>query len=317
MDELFVYKYRPNKLNEIKFQPSVKLLKNMVNKKKMMNCIFYGLKGSGKKTILYAFLNDKYGQFYTKYIEKIYKINSTEIMFPYFYSPYHIEIDVSNMKSYSKIILSKLIKENSKFKNLTNMYKIIVIHNADKLDVVSQNMLRRIMEKYYENCRFIFLTKRINKIIEPLKSRNVLINIKNLELNEIKQITDEIIKNENSNVTYEPKSRNIKHELFNLENKIKNYNFNFLTYEQKLLEILNLEKITKESYEKINDFLYDLLVKNISPNDIYEYVLNYYVKQNKNINNIINLVKNCEEKHSFSLRPFLHIQHFFYSLLNN
>ncbi len=57
---------------------------------------------------------------------------------------------------------------------LTGHFNIIVIHNADKLQRHLQFLLRTIMERNYINCRFIFLTPRVNSIIEPLKSRCII-----------------------------------------------------------------------------------------------------------------------------------------------
>ena len=317
MDDLLVYKYRPSNLNEYK-QIDYNILKNMINNN-LLNLIFYGLNGSGKKSILYTFLNKKYGNFTTNYESKIFKINSKEIIFSYFYSNYHIELNVEDMKSYSKIILSTLIKELAYTKNvINNDYRIIVLHNAEKLDLISQNMLRRILEKYYKNCRFILLTNEINKIISALKSRCLLINIRNFNIFEIKNITDNIIIKEQSSITYNPNSRNLKYNLFNLENKINNYDFNFKTYENELKEICMLiinKNISKKLYQNIENFLYNILVKNIDFKEIYLYILNFIYPKIDNKFKLIELVSECDEKNLNSLRNFFHIQYFFNKLI--
>lgn len=322
MEDLFVYKYRPDTLNNVKYQDSKKILQSYLKNNNILNTIIYGLKGSGKKTLLYAFLKDMYGSIKTNYIEKKIKINSKDFIFPYFFSKHHIEIDISNMKSYSRIILPLLIKENAEIKKIDNNYRLIVIHNSEYLDEISQNMLRRIFEKYYKNCRFMLLTKRVNKIIKPLQSRCVLLKVKNLETNEIQNIMNDIIDKEQSSITYNVTSRNIKYNIFNLEIKIKNHNIKFLTYENDLLNILDeitSKKITKKIYEKINNFLYNLVVKNVSFNEIFEYTLEYFFNtslDDKILEKIVNLTHECEKECCDSLRRFFHIQHYFFGLIH-
>ena len=161
--------HRPQHLDDFEFQPSVPLLKQFLDKEKEIpNMIFYGPEGSGKKSLLYAFLRDKYGidTSNTKCMTKIFKINSKEVELPYFYSAYHAEIQIGDMTNYTRNILPQIIKNIGSTRNiLHNGCKILILHQSEKMDSFTQNMMRRFFETYYKTCRFIIITKYLNKII--------------------------------------------------------------------------------------------------------------------------------------------------------
>ena len=171
--------HRPQSLDEFKFQPSSKILKQFL-KKEIPNMIFYGPDGSGKKSLLYTFLEEKYGikTEQVKCINKMFKINSKEVEIPYFYSNYHVEIQISDLANYTRNILPQIIKILGSTRNiLHNGCKILILHGAEKIDSFTQNMLRRFFEIYCKTCRFILLTSQLNQIIKPLQSRCLLIRI--------------------------------------------------------------------------------------------------------------------------------------------
>jgi replication factor C small subunit len=57
--------------------------------------------------------------------------------------------------------------------------KVVHLDEADGLTKEAQESLRSIMEQYSSNCRFIFTCNNGSKIIEPIKSRCVQINLNN------------------------------------------------------------------------------------------------------------------------------------------
>lgn len=61
----------------------------------------------------------------------------------------------------------------------SNSPKIVHFDEADGLTKDAQDSLRNLMEEYHYNCRFIFTCNNENKIIEPLKSRCMIINLNN------------------------------------------------------------------------------------------------------------------------------------------
>ena len=116
--------------------------------------IFYGTSGTGKRTILYDFLN------------RIYKGDKSKIK--------------SNVMfvncSYGKGI--KFIRDDLKFFAKTNIqhnsgvtFKSIVLLNADNLTMDAQSALRRSIELFSHNTRFFIVVENKHKLLNPILSR--------------------------------------------------------------------------------------------------------------------------------------------------
>ena len=57
------------------------------------------------------------------------------------------------------------------------LFKSVMINNLDNLSYYAQTSLRRTMEKYSGTCRFIMWCKSLSKVIEPLKSRCLMVRV--------------------------------------------------------------------------------------------------------------------------------------------
>jgi DNA polymerase III delta prime subunit len=116
--------------------------------------IFYGTSGSGKRTILYDFLNKIYRGDKTKIKNNVMFVNC----------------------SYGKGI--KFIREDLKFFAKTNIqfnsgisFKSIVLLNADNLTMDAQSALRRSIELFSHNTRFFIVVENKHKLLNPILSR--------------------------------------------------------------------------------------------------------------------------------------------------
>ena len=83
-------------------------------------------------------------------------------------------------------------------------HKLVIIEEADYTNQQSfQPALRRVMEEYADNCRFIFTCNYVKKLIEPLRSRSVEIdfrvppNVKSQYLVKTHQHLCQVLQNEN------------------------------------------------------------------------------------------------------------------------
>ena len=121
-----------------------------LEKNKVPNILIYGNNGSGKKTIVKNFLN----KIYTTNEDKkkyILEINCGKGM--------GIKLIRENLKFFGKIIITK------------KKFKTIVLYNGDKLTVDAQCALRRCIEIFSKNTRFIIILENKNKLLKPLLSR--------------------------------------------------------------------------------------------------------------------------------------------------
>uniref|UniRef100_A0A6C0JYS3 AAA+ ATPase domain-containing protein n=1 Tax=viral metagenome TaxID=1070528 RepID=A0A6C0JYS3_9ZZZZ len=122
--------------------------------KKIPNIIIYGSNGTGKKTIIYSFLN------------KIYQSDKQKIK---------SNVMIVNC-AHGKGI--KFIREDLKLFAKTNihfnngiLFKSIVLLNADFLTIDAQSALRRCIELFSHTTRFFIIIENKNKLLNPILSR--------------------------------------------------------------------------------------------------------------------------------------------------
>ena len=176
---------------------------------KIPNIIFHGPSGCGKKTVVSNFLN------------LIYNGNKDKI------NDFVMHVDCAH----GKVI--KFIREELKFfakthinSNGGDIFKSIVLLNADKLTMDAQSALRRCIELFSHNTRFFIVVEDKYKLLKPILSRfceiyipepvfnNTVINLYKHNLNEtfktydIKKKRIEYLKKEldklNTNANFEP-----------------------------------------------------------------------------------------------------------------
>jgi hypothetical protein len=121
---------------------------------KVPNIIIYGSTGTGKKTIVYNFLNKIYNSDKQKIKSNVMIVNC----------------------SHGKGI--KFIREDLKLFAKTNinsnngiLFKSIVLLNADFLTIDAQSALRRCIELFSHTTRFFIIIENKNKLLNPILSR--------------------------------------------------------------------------------------------------------------------------------------------------
>jgi DNA polymerase III delta prime subunit len=176
---------------------------------KIPNILFHGPTGSGKRTIV----ND--------FIHKIYDNNREKI------KSFVMYVNCSHGKGI------KFIREELKFfakthinSNGGNIFKSIVLLNADKLTMDAQSALRRCIELFSHNTRFFIVAEDKYNLMKPILSRfceiyvpepvidgniinlynynlNKTFNIKNIKINRLDWLKKELIKSINKKITIE------------------------------------------------------------------------------------------------------------------
>ena len=158
------------------------------NSHKIPNIIFHGPSGCGKKTIVQYFLN------------MIYDNNKNKI------KDFVMNVNCAHGKGI------KFIREELKFfakthinSNGGDIFKSIILLNADKLTMDAQSALRRCIELFSHTTRFFIVVEDKYKLLKPILSRfceiyipepvynNKIINLYRYNLNKIfKQTTQKI-----------------------------------------------------------------------------------------------------------------------------
>jgi len=152
---------------------------------KIPNIIFHGPSGSGKRTLV------------NEFIHKIYDNDREKI------KSFVMYVNCSHGKGI------KFIREDLKFfakthinSNGGNIFKSIILLNADKLTMDAQSALRRCIELFSHNTRFFIVAEDKYNLMKPILSRfceiyvpeplvnNQIINLYKYNLNEVYRMKD-------------------------------------------------------------------------------------------------------------------------------
>ncbi len=155
---------------------------NLYDKKKLPNKIlFSGPKGTGKATLTYHLVN----YIFSKKEKFPYDINKFEIndlnkSYKLILNNSHPNFHLIDVLSDKKIIEISQIRQMINYANKTafnNSERIVLIDNAENLNLNSLNALLKIVEEPNENIIFIIIFDNNKKILDTLKSRCLKFNL--------------------------------------------------------------------------------------------------------------------------------------------
>ena len=175
LDLPWIEKYRPKNLSEVIGQKLVvERLKSFVERQSFPNMIFAGTAGVGKTTCAIAFANELFkGQ-----LNGAFK-----------------ELNASDDRGID--VVRGTVKEFARTISLADIpIKIIFLDEADSLTADAQHALRRTMEKYSAETRFILSANYASKIIDPIQSRCVVFRFKSLTEDDMRVYVERIAKGE-------------------------------------------------------------------------------------------------------------------------
>ncbi|WNY28123.1 Holliday junction ATP-dependent DNA helicase RuvB [Methanimicrococcus stummii] len=179
-EEIWVEKYRPMKLDDVFGQDeTVERLKSYVTSKNLPHLLFTGPPGVGKTASAVSIARELFGEFWN---ENFTELNASDER--------GIDIVRNKIKTFAK---TAPIGGAS--------FKIIFLDEADALTNDAQSALRRTMEKYSGNCRFILSCNYSSKIIEPIQSRCAIYRFRSLTDDAIEKRVKYIAEQENLTIT--------------------------------------------------------------------------------------------------------------------
>ena len=155
---------------------------NLYDKKKLPNKIlFSGPKGTGKATLAYHLANyvfSKKEEF--SYNVNKFKINDLNKSYKLILNNSHPNFHLIDVLPEKKIIEISQIRQMINYANksaFNNRERIVLIDNAENLNLNSLNALLKIVEEPNENIIFIIIFDNNKKILNTLKSRCLKFNL--------------------------------------------------------------------------------------------------------------------------------------------
>ena len=174
MHSIWTEKYRPETFKEIKGQEIiVTRIKAMVEENNINNLLFAGPSGVGKSTLALVIARELFGESWKQSF---------------------LELNASDDRGID--VVRNTIKDFARTKAISGKFKIIFLDECDSLTKEAQQALRRTMENFSNNTRFILSANYSSKIIEPIQSRCTTFRFKPLEREDIEKIVKAIEKNE-------------------------------------------------------------------------------------------------------------------------
>ncbi len=174
--EIWTEKYRPIKYPELAGQESiVKRIEGLTKSMNIPHLLFAGPAGTGKSTLALIIVKELFG--------KDWKDN-------------YLELNASDERGIN--VVREKVKNFARTKPLNNIpFKVIFLDEADALTPEAQQALRRTMENYSSNCRFIMSCNFSSKIIDPIQSRCAIFRFRLLEKKDVERVLKRIAKEEN------------------------------------------------------------------------------------------------------------------------
>ncbi len=168
-------KHRPESLDDVIGQEQqVDRLKKWVQDDSMPHLLLHGPAGTGKTASVVAFAREKYGD---DWRQNLIQMNASDDR--------GIETVRQDIKSKAKQSAS------GKYK-----FKILYLDESDSLTKDAQAALRRVMEQYSDQTRFILSCNYPSKLIDPIQSRCTPLPFRRLENDEIKELITRILEKE-------------------------------------------------------------------------------------------------------------------------
>jgi DNA polymerase III delta prime subunit len=227
---------------------------------KIPNMIFHGPSGSGKRTIV------------NEFIHKIYDNNKDKI------KSFVMYVNCSHGKGIKFIREElKLFAKTHINSNGGNIFKSIILLNADKLTIDAQSALRRCIELFSHNTRFFIIAEDKYNLMKPILSRfceiyvsepvingkitniyqhnlNCVFNMKDIKTHHLDWLKKELQKLVNKKITIEEliflcnKLYEKAYSSLDILNLLENTNFleNIITNEKKYECLLCFNRIRKE-----------------------------------------------------------------------
>ena len=257
-------KYRPNIIDNIILNDVNKqIIDNILLNNKIPNLLFYGPPGSGKTTTILNIINKYYSNI-KNYKSLVIHLNASDDR----------GIDIIRNTIYNFIYTNSFSEEKTRF---------IILDEADYMTKIAQQALKILIQEHNVNIIYCLICNYISKIDNSLQNEFIKLRFNNLPTNNILSLMNNIIKNENLNL-----SKTTLKSIITYYNNDVRCMINYLQ-----------TNISKKVNVLENNYLHKLYTYNIDKN---------YIK----FNNYINIIEN-----KCNIDKFYIFKQYIYYILKN
>merc|ERR1719476_489433 len=151
----WVEKYRPSSLDQlVAHEDIIRTIERMMNKKQLPHMLLHGPAGTGKTSTIIALAKTMYKE---KFKAMTLELNASDAR----------GIDVVRDQIKTFVSVKQLFSTGA----TQGQPKLVILDEADNMTQAAQFALRRMIEQYAPNARFILICNYSSKIIPALQSR--------------------------------------------------------------------------------------------------------------------------------------------------
>lgn len=288
--DLFIYKFQPIYFKDFEIDPEIIDILSTLISMNNLNILFIGDIGSGKTALLNSVIREYYtGYTSQQYEDNILHINSLKEQGINYYR--------NDVKTFCQTCSS-----------IKNKKKIVVLDDIDFINEQSQQVFRNCIDKYSHNVNFISSCTNIQKVIESLQSRFIIIKIKPLQRENLRKIMKKIKETEHISIQHDAEEfilnvcNNTAKILINYMEKFKLLGKE-ITFDLANQVCTNISFTTFDEYnyllkeKKLNNavkLLYDIYDKGYSVMDILD---NYFL--------FVKTTNNLTEDEKYKIIPYI------------
>ncbi|KAK9273544.1 hypothetical protein L1049_018354 [Liquidambar formosana] len=301
---MWASKYQPKSLKDfICNRDKARQLKGLVKAGECSHFIFEGPPGVGKRTMIWAFLQETFGadrvQVYISYHSQLKAILWLElqgesigsIQVNVKESSQHVEVNLSTvLKGYEKHVIVELIKErhnkisNTALQSSGYNCRAIILYGADKLSTDALLYIRWLLERYKGYNKVFFCCSDVSKL-QPIKTLCTIVQLFPPSNKEIVEVLEFIAKEEGIELPHQLAEKIANNSKNNLRQAIRSFEatwqINYSFAEDQVImtgwedDIANIAKnIVEEQSPKqlyvIRGKLQNLIEHNVSPDFIFK-----------------------------------------------
>ena len=295
--------------------------------------LLYGPPGTGKGNLVNMLLERIYDKSVHQIKEVKYTVlgyGNTKTKVDIRQSNYHIIIEPNN-NGFDKYLIQEIVQEYARRQMLNifktkKKFKVVLIDCVDNLSYYAQASLRRTMEKYVNNCKFILINHQLSKVIEPIRSRCLCVRVSLPKTETVFESLFKIANKEKLNLSLKEYNSIVKNSdnqigkaiwLLQLHQfKIKHHVF-WTDYIDKIINIIFEinSKMSKTKYYnnmmKVRNLLYTIFITNINTQVIIKELMNRLLLKVKSLDlksKIIEISSAYECRLTLGKRHIIHLE---------